>query len=308
MKEQNKDLRIEALKRFAAAITALNIFGHFYLGFEQSIAHALAALLTAYTLELGFEFVQAKSENRKTKFSGNIRNFIYFLLPGHISALAVSMLLFTNAGLMPVIFATAVAVLSKLIVRVKINGNYKHFLNPSNTGICVALLLFPWVGIAQPYQFTENVVGMGDLILPIIFVALGSFLNTKFTKKMPLIISWFCSFALQAVLRHFIFGAGLIPCLLPMTGVAFLLYTFYMISDPATTPMKTGNQIIFGFAVAMAYGALVAFHVVFGLFFSLFIVCILRGSYFFFKQIMPQPIMVETKKEMRTAETVAMQK
>ena len=75
-----KDLRIEALKRFAAAITALNIAGHFFLGFEQSLAHALAALLTAYTIELSFEFIQSKSENRKPKYLGSVRNFIYFLL------------------------------------------------------------------------------------------------------------------------------------------------------------------------------------------------------------------------------------
>jgi len=57
-----KDLRIEALKRFAAAITVLNIAGHFFLGFEQSVAHALVALLTAYTLEIAFEIIQARFE------------------------------------------------------------------------------------------------------------------------------------------------------------------------------------------------------------------------------------------------------
>ncbi len=303
-----KDLRIEALKRFAAAITALNIAGHFFLGFEQALAHAIAALITAYTIELTFEFIQAKSENRKTKFSGGIRNFIYFLLPGHISALAVSMLLFTNSGLMPVVFGTAVALLSKIIIRVKMKGNYRHFMNPSNAGICVTLLLFPWVGIAQPYQFTENISGIGETILPIVFITLGSFLNTKFTKKMPLIIAWFGSFALQAVLRHFIFGAALIPCLVPMTGVAFLLYTFYMISDPATTPVKTANQIYFGFAVAMAYGVLVSMHVVFGLFFSLFIICAIRGAYFFIQQLNPQQVVAETRTEIRMTEAVAVEK
>lgn len=308
MKEQKKDLRIEALKRFAAAITALNIFGHFFLGFEQSLAHALAALLTAYTLEIAFEIIQAHSENRPTKFSGNVRNFIYFLLPGHISALAVSMLVYTNEGLMPVVFGTAAAILSKIIVRVKIKGVYKHFLNPSNAGICATLLLFPWVGIAQPYQFTENVAGAGDWILPVIFVALGSFLNTKFTMKMPLILAWLGSFALQAIIRSMFFGAELIPCLLPMTGVAFLLYTFYMISDPATTPFKKSNQIIFGFSVAMLYGVLVSMHIVFGLFFSLFIVCWIRGAYFFIQQLMPKPAIAETKTELKIAEAVVVEK
>ena len=53
-----------------------------------------------------------------------------------------------------------------------------------------------------------------------------------------------------------------------MTGVAFLLFTFYMVTDPATTPSTPRGQIAFGAAVAAAYGLLMAFHVVFGLFFA----------------------------------------
>jgi hypothetical protein len=62
-----------------------------------------------------------------------------------------------------------------------------------------------------------------------------------------------------------------------MTGVAFVLFTFYMITDPATSPGKRSSQVAFGLAVAAAYGVLVALHAVFGLFFGLTIVCILRG-------------------------------
>ena len=187
-------------------------------------------------------------------------------------------------------------------------GVYRHFMNPSNAGISTTLVLFPWVGIAQPYQFTENVNGQGDIILPIIFIALGTFLNSKFTKKMPLIFAWVGGFAFQAVLRHLIFGAALIPCLLPMTGVAFLLYTFYMISDPATTPVKKSNQIIFGFTVAMAYGALVTAHVVFGLFFSLYIICAVRGAYFFYRQLNFKSITSKSKNEIQLTDPVVIEK
>ena len=62
-----------------------------------------------------------------------------------------------------------------------------------------------------------------------------------------------------------------------MTGVAFILYTFYMVTDPATTPERTGAQIVFGAAVAVMYGILIAVHVVFGLFFALTAVSTLRG-------------------------------
>jgi hypothetical protein len=70
-----------------------------------------------------------------------------------------------------------------------------------------------------------------------------------------------------------------------MTGIAFLLFTFYMISDPATTPFKFKNQLFFGFSVAFIYGILMSFHIVFGLFFSLLIVCSIRGLYFYLNSI-----------------------
>src|SRR5262249_12170827 len=52
----------------------------------------------------------------------------------------------------------------------------RHYLNPSNFGIAVTLLLFPWVGIAGPYQYTENLNSIGDWVLPMAIICTGSFL------------------------------------------------------------------------------------------------------------------------------------
>jgi Na+-translocating ferredoxin:NAD+ oxidoreductase RnfD subunit len=66
-----------------------------------------------------------------------------------------------------------------------------------------------------------------------------------------------------------------------MSGLAFLLFTFYMVSDPATTPDHPRRQVVFGAAVAIVYGILVSLHVVFGLFFALTVVCAVRGLYLY---------------------------
>ena len=119
--------------------------------------------------------------------------------------------------------------------------------------------------------------GFGDWVLPAVIVCTGTFLNARFTRRLPLIAAWLGGFVAQAALRSLFldtpFGAGLIP----MTGVAFILYTFYMVTDPATTPTRKRDQIIFGVSVAGVYGLLMVTHVVFGLFFSLTIVCTVRG-------------------------------
>src|SRR5207253_10362685 len=72
-------------------------------------------------------------------------------------------------------------------------------------------------------------------------------------------------------------GSAITGALMPMTGVAFILFTFYMVTDPATTPNEPRAQLVFGASVAAVYGLLMGLHIVFGLFFALTIVCAIRG-------------------------------
>ena len=269
--------RLPALRRFAFAITILNILGHFVLGFEQSWAQPLVALATAYLVELTLESVGAWAESRTLQFRGGMCALIDFLLPAHITALAVSMLLYANDRLWPIAFASALGVASKTLIRVPVGRGVRHCLNPSNTGIAITLLLFPWIGIAPPYQFTENLSGIGDWLLPSVIVVSGTFLNTRFTGRIPLILGWLGGFLIQAALRSQLQGTSFVPAFLPVTGMAFLLFTFYMVTDPATTPSAPLRQFAFGGSVAAVYGLLMLMHVVFGLFFSLLIVCSVRG-------------------------------
>ncbi len=270
--------RLGGLRRFAVAITVLNLLGHTVLGFEPSWAHPLVALATAYALELLLEWIDARANGRPTKFSGHgLEGVVDFLLSAHISALAVSMLLYANDRLAPIAFATAVAIGSKYVLRARVADRSRHFMNPSNFGITVTLLLFPWVGLAPPYQFTENLDGVLDWALPGLIVVSGSFINAVFTKRLPLVGAWLGGFALQAAVRHQLFDVALVHALLPMTGLAFILFTFYMITDPATTPAGVRGQIAFGAGAAALYGMLMAAHIAFGLFISLTLVCALRG-------------------------------
>ena len=275
----NPGLRIGALRRFAVAITLLNLLGYTFLGFEQAWAHLVAGVVSAHLAELLLETVTAWTQRRRPRFlDRGAGGFVDFLLSPHITGCAVSMLLYPGGRIMPVVFAALVAIASKTLLRAPLNGGTRHFLNPSNFGITATLVLFPWVGIAPPYQFTEELRGAADWVLPAIIIITGSFLNARFTKRIPLIAGWLIAFALQAVVRTLVTGQSTLSALLPMTGVAFILFTFYMITDPATTPDAARGQVIFGAAVAAAYGALMAMHVVFGLFFALTLVTAGRGA------------------------------
>jgi len=269
--------RLGGLRRFAIAITILNILGRTVLGFESSWAHLLVALATTYSVELLLELVSAWRDRRPLAFQGGPRQLVDFFLSAHIAACAISMLLYPNDRLLPIMFAAAVAIGSKTIVRVRVGDRTRHILNPSNFGITLTLLCFHWVSIAPPYQFTENLSGLADWVLPAIIITTGTMLNARFTRRLPLIATWLSAFIAQALCRTLLVGSGLLAALNPMSGVAFILFTFYMVTDPATTPSSTRGQIAFGLAIAAVYGLLMALHVVFGLFFALTIVCLSRG-------------------------------
>jgi hypothetical protein len=269
--------RNAALRRFGVSITAFTIAGAFWLGFEDSWAQPVVALLTAYVLDLTLETLEAWAQRRRPRYLGGPSAFVNYMLPAHISALSIALLVYPNARLWPIVFATAVAVSSKFVLRAPVDGGWRHFLNPSNVGISLTLILFPWVGISPPYQFTENIFGLLDWIVPAAVLASGTLLNAKLTGKGPLILGWIVAFALQGIVRATVNGTPLVAPLMPMTGLVFVLYTNYMITDPGTTPLGRRAQVAFGAATAAVYGALVSAHVVFGLFFALTIVCAARG-------------------------------
>jgi len=305
----NKDAWIQAkrlggLRRFALAITVFNLLGHTVLGFEQSWAQPLASLATVYTCEVVCEWLDACVERRRPRFLGSLTNLIDFLLPAHITALAVAMLLYSSNHLWPIVLASAIAIASKNTLRQTVNGRARHFLNPSNFGIAVTLLLFPWVGIAPPYHFTENLPHAGYWILPALIAVSGTMINLRFTGRVPLILGWWGGFVGQALLRSLILRTPLIAALNPMTGVAFVLFSFYMVTDPATTPFEKRSQVLFGLSVAGIYGVLVYIHIVFGFFFALAIVSGLRG----FAQFVGHFARVKSPLEISAAATAGLRK
>lgn len=274
------DPRYLALRNFALSISVFNVFGYLLLGFEQPWLWPFIAVLTAYAAEIVLELVSAWAYQRRPRFLGGGPRGVYeFLLPAHITALAVNMLLYANNQILPVIFGVVVGVAGKHVFQAPISGRMRHYMNPSNFGIAMSLLCFgSWVSIAPPYQFTENANTFFRIMIPLIIATAGTVMNAMLTRKVPLIVGWMGGFAIQALVRHGIWHVALFSALGSMTGVAFVLFINYMISDPGTTPMKARAQFMFGSSVAVVYGALMEFNVTYTLFFSLVIVCAFRGA------------------------------
>jgi Na+-translocating ferredoxin:NAD+ oxidoreductase RnfD subunit len=275
---KNPNLRLFALWYFMVLMIVWNILGHTYLGFEQSHAAVLVALGTGIFVQYFLEWLDARVQGREVRWAGSAGNFINALPAAMIPAFACSMLLYPNERLWPFVFATALAISSKVLFRAPVGeGRTQHIFNPSNFGIAMTLLLFPQVGFAPPYHFTENLVGMWHWILPVFILLTGVIIHGMFTGRLPLVAAWLIGFALQGQIRALIYGFPPAVPLMPMTSAAFIVFTLYMVPDPATTPLKPWRQVAFGFSVAMVYGIIQMLHLVFGLFFALITVCAIRG-------------------------------
>lgn len=281
------DPRYKALRNFAISMSIFNILGYTVLGFEQPWAWPLFALAIGYSTEIAVEFVSAWAEKRRPGYSGNGAWGMYtFLLPTHITALAANMLLYANSRFWPIAFAVVVAVAQKAVLRAPIKGRMRHFMNPSNFGITVTLVLFGWVNVAPPYQFTENVPDVFRMMVPMVILTAGTVLNAMLTRKVALIMGWAGGFVIQALVRHWVWDVALWAALGMMTGVAFVLFTNYMITDPGTTPTSFRAQFMFGASVATVYGALMVFNVVYTLFFAVTLVCLARGLYWWMRWLL----------------------
>ena len=274
----NPKARLFALWYFTTLMIVWNVLGHTILGFEQSWATPLTAIFTAIAASMVLDWVDSRVNARELRFTGGIGNFMNFLPACLIPGFACGMLLFANERLSPLIFAVVLSIGSKVILRVPVgNGHTQHCFNPSNFGVTATLLLFPDVSFAPPYHFTENLTGFWGWLVPVIVLATGIIVHGLFTGRLPLVAAWVAGFILQGMLRAKLFGTPLIVPLMPMTSAAFIIFTLYMIPDPATTPLNRARQVLFGFSVAAVYATLQMLHIVFGLFFALVIVCGIRG-------------------------------
>lgn len=275
---KNPRLRLFALWYFTTLMIVWNVVGHTVLGFEQSWASPPVAIATAVAVSMLLDWVDARARGRALRFTGSPGDFLNFLPACLIPGFACSMLLYSNQRLSPLVFAVVLSIGSKLIFRAPVGGGHtQHVFNPSNLGVGATLVLFPEVSFAPPYHFTENVTGIWDLGVPIIVLVSGIVIHALFTGRLPLVAAWVGGFILQGVVRAMLAGTPAFVPLMPMTSAAFIIFTLYMIPDPATTPLKAGRQALFGFSVAAVYGMLQALHIVFGLFYALIVVCAIRG-------------------------------
>jgi Na+-transporting NADH:ubiquinone oxidoreductase subunit NqrB len=182
-----------------------------------------------------------------------------------ITALSLTLLLKTNLlWLFPVAALLVVAV--KFIIRVR--GN--HIFNPANIAIVTLLLLVPDLVWVSPGQW-GSAVWFGFVLLFLAGLVLGK------ATRIDTALFFFVSYSCLLFGRTLWLGDPLEIPLHQLQSGALLIFTFFMITDPKTTPDHRLGRFLFVSCVAvLGFILQFSFQIREGLFYALAIVSIFR--------------------------------
>jgi Na+-transporting NADH:ubiquinone oxidoreductase subunit NqrB len=205
-----------------AVLASLLVYGMARLEFDITVARASLVLLTAVVTQAACD--------RLTRRPSNIRSAL-------ISGLSLCLLLRSNHTNLAVA-AAVVAIVSKFLIRVR----GKHLFNPTNGGI-VMLLLFAsqvWVSPAQ----------WGSVaFFAFLMACLGGIVVNR-ASRSDVTYAFIMSYCALLFGRSFYLGEPWAIPLHRLQSGALLLFTFFMISDPKTTPDSRAGRVLFAALVA----------------------------------------------------------
>jgi Na+-transporting NADH:ubiquinone oxidoreductase subunit NqrB len=155
-----------------------------------------------------------------------------------ISGLSLCLLLRTNAAPLALL-AAAAAVASKFLLR----WHGKHVFNPTNFGIVAAILATgeAWISPAQ----------WGQTAFRAFLVACAGGLVVQRAARADVTLSFLGMYLALVFARSAWLGEPLAIPFHRLESGALLIFAFFMISDPKTTPDSRAGRVLFGGLVAL---------------------------------------------------------
>lgn len=154
-----------------------------------------------------------------------------------ISGLSLCLLLRTNSPFLAVA-ASFVTVASKFVLR----WNGKHFFNPTNFGLVAMMIVTDRVWVS-PGQW-------GTTVFFALLIACAGILVVRRAARSDVTLAFLGFYAVLLLARSAALGEPLAIPLHRLQSGALLLFAFFMISDPKTTPDSRLGRIFFAMLVA----------------------------------------------------------
>ncbi|UFJ42429.1 RnfABCDGE type electron transport complex subunit D [Brevibacillus humidisoli] len=206
-------------------LASFAIAGQIYLGFFQRWDAIIVSLLCTVSTEL----LLGRIFHKKWQFP----------LSAIITGIGVSLLV-SSYLLWPYALTAVLSILFKYLIRYK--GG--HVFNPNNVALVLILYFLPEYAVSTPKQWTNAYEVM------LFILCLGLFVSYLANRHYAA-LTFLSGFTLLALIRHYVFGAPLLAALGPLLGASLQLFTFFMITDPKTTPSSRGGQVIYALIIAL---------------------------------------------------------
>ncbi|MEM7430859.1 MAG: RnfABCDGE type electron transport complex subunit D [Pseudomonadota bacterium] len=206
-----------------AVLGSLLTYGVFVLDFGIDWRNAVAIFLTAQSVQ----FIATKLTDAPR----------FDPLSAMITSLSLTLLLRTDVVLIAMIAAT-LAIGSKFLLRIR----NKHIFNPANFALVTLMLATDraWVSSGQ----------WGSAAIGAFALACLGFLVLTRARRAETTLAFVTGYAALLFGRALWLGDPLAIPMHQMQNGALLIFAFFMISDPRTTPNAALGRWIFGVAVA----------------------------------------------------------
>lgn len=243
----------------AATITSIQVMGQAYLGWELSIAQILVCLGTCALIEVPMVFWERKE--------------IVWPASALLTGNGVALVLRVNGtehgdwwsmnGWYIFAATAGLALLSKHLLRFR----GRPVVNPSNLGL-VGVFLLLGTEVVNPLDFWWGPMSVA-MVAVYLILATGALTVTRRLGLLPMSIAFWgvfaSSLAVVTATGHCISARWSVA---PVCGAEFwwivvtspevLIFMFFMITDPMTSPVAPRARIVFGASVGLASTLLVA--------------------------------------------------
>jgi len=218
--------------------------GQFFLAFFQNWHVAGVAIGTALVAEMALSWLTG---HRRPSF-----------ISAYITGVSIGILL-DSPVLWPYALGSFLAIGSKYVVHYQ----GRHVFNPSNFGVVALLALAPKVVAVNGSQWTNVIWVMAA-------IAFLGFLVMRRIGRLDVVIAFIGSFAALSLIRAKLTSVSLGFAVGPLLGAALQLFTFFMITDPRTSPGTRSGRVLYGTTIAVVDALLRTARVSYSPFLALF--------------------------------------
>lgn len=243
------DYKIDPRYFLLAFLASFFIAGQVYLGFFQTWDALILSVSTTVITEL----ILVRIIYKKWQFP----------LSALITGTGISLLLSSHV-LWPYLLASFLAIFLKFTVRFK--GG--HVFNPNNLALVILLFFLPQYAVSTPKQWSN---GFGIMLL----ILLLGLIVAYSANRLDTVVAFLVGFFVFSLVRHYFFGEPLLGAMGPLWGASLQLFTFYMITDPKTTPGSRKARIIFAIMVALVDSILRTLSITNSQFYASFLISLL---------------------------------